>query len=324
MRNFLNVILFSGLFLLMISCSTIGSKTDTGNGNDVINDAAGEDVQTPPDVRTDMDANEVSPGADVPAGEDVTMPIDNIICDDSWDIHDNQDANEVSPDADVPAGEDVTMPIDNCICDPGQDISQPGDLPADTTPPPRPGECVGKDDCGGHKCVNIKSINFHVCTQDTPQEFTQCGPPKSDLDECCSSADCDAGGCYKTTPINYMGGMPVSPHKMCIADECHKDSDCNKKDNRGNVIPGLCLPAGINGWPKTRCVVNDCAAFGGCKEGSYCRLMTAPCSPGTYMGSFCASPNTCETNKDCKNGEECIGDTKTGTTKCKVVYCPAL
>ena len=190
--------------------------------------------------------------------------------------------------------------------------------------PKRTGECHSSSDCGGHECQEL-TIGWHVCLQDMPQEFTECKPPKTEMDECCSSKDCDEGaGCYKTYPINFYGGpAPGEPFKICIADECHEDSDCQRKssDDQG-MVPGLCLPPGVNGWPKTRCVTNYCERFGGCGEGEYCRLMKAPCA-NVYYGAFCASPKTCETDADCPQGQQCVGDTKTGKTVCKTVYCPA-
>lgn len=308
MRIFLKLMIFAVLSMSITACSKEKSEIlDTGAQSDAMQDSV-DNQENNKDVKQD------------------TTPTE--------DVHVVQDVKQDTR-ADDMAGHDI--PPDSCINDYGQeevtqvtdvpptDPGTPEDIVTDVPPIQKSGECKGPQDCNNHACVNLEKIDFHVCLQQTPTELTGCtGSQKSDLDECCNSADCkDKGsGCYYINPINFYGGMPIQEHNICIADECTTDKDCDKKDSKGNPVPGLCLPAGVNGWPRTRCIVDYCARFNGCDKGSYCRAMIAPCGDGAYMDSFCASSDTCETNQDCKDGKRCTGDVKTGKTQCKKVFCP--
>jgi len=315
MRIFLRLMMLTAFFMLITGCTeTKNSVKDTGPGNDLTQDIAGDTT---------------APGEDVGWRDIVDVPdYGHDICGPGEDVQSAEDVGwcDIVPE-DIQPGFDTCDDVNGCqdthVNDPGTTDSGIKDVIVDIPPGPRAGECKSSQDCGGHDCVNLTKIDFHVCLHDMPSKATEC--KNFNIDECCSLMDCTDPypGCYYMNHINFYGGMQMQKHNICVSDECMHDNDCDKKDNDGNAVPGLCLPAGVNGWPKTRCVTDYCARFGGCGAGEYCRVMLAPCASGYYIGSFCASPNTCETNKDCKNGEQCIGDVKTGKTICQMVYCPA-
>ena len=274
---------------------------------DTKTDQAKTDIESP-DVEKDENTPDTKQDA---TGDEIT----------GVDVRDVENTEEVSDVKDIPY-DDLSVEDVKDVAEDSQDVSSSDAQDVqeeEVVVPLRKGECKSSQDCDGHECVKL-SIGWHVCLSDMPEEFTSCKPPKDPRDECCSSKDCENGaGCYRTKPITGYGTVPTDPFKFCIADECKEDSDC---DSSIDKLPGLCLPAGLSGWPKTKCTRNYCAKFGGCKAGEYCRIIPGPCNKKYIMGAFCASPKTCETDDDCKDGKQCVGDTNTGRTICRRMVCP--
>src|SRR5258708_3847432 len=138
-----------------------------------------------------------------------------------------------------------------------------------------PGECVTDADCNGAKCIELTPGGYKVCAH-FPPEATSCTmPPGPVMDQCCKSADCPMGKCYKETDLPQCGGPPSPIYNTCLADNCADDAGCI----HNNPDPWICLPAGAFGSPIRQCFTAFCKVSADCTAhaGGICTLILNPC-----------------------------------------------
>ncbi|MCC6556082.1 MAG: hypothetical protein IT372_24235 [Polyangiaceae bacterium] len=177
------------------------------------------------------------------------------------------------------------------------------------------GDCDTGADCPGSECVEITPGGFRVCRVD-PVPATSCQEPN--LDECCSSAECDVGECLTQPIVPYCGGPQPAIYNVCAADQCAGDLDCGEG--------AICAPAGTLGRQVAACAAASCKLDTDCaaEPGGICAPVDDYCC-GSPTGLFCVYPSDgCRTSSECPSGQYCEISPE-GRTHCVdgVPACPA-
>jgi hypothetical protein len=180
---------------------------------------------------------------------------------------------------------------------------------------------VDAGDCNGAECLELSPGGYRTCDS-APPETGACDPSHQVADDCCTSADCEEGGCYLFTDLPYCGGPMPAEYNTCVADYCTSDAECTG----AGTVPSVCAPRGAFGNPMRACVVAFCLSHGDCTAapGGSCEAIDNSCCPGP-MGIGCVYPGGCRMDTDCGDGNHCELDYETGTGTCREgpMPCPA-
>jgi hypothetical protein len=166
------------------------------------------------------------------------------------------------------------------------------------------GYCNDESNCDGYPCLPIVPGGFRVCWMAYLDASSCTG---SELDECCSNADCAMGTCQQWPAKPYCGGAAIEWHNVCAVDECFESADCGPGmacAARGTVHNkmNVCIPA--------TCQIDaDCTA----EPGGVCHPLQAQCCNAVSLA--CVYPsNGCTNDAQCPGGY--CGVTADGRAAC--------
>lgn len=189
-----------------------------------------------------------------------------------------------------------------------------------STTAPNSGDCDEDADCeAGSHCREITAGGYRVCVAPIV-EVTECtGGMK---EECCSTADCDAGSCLHWPEPAYCGGAMPMEQNRCMTDGCASDADCSSS----GLYTGVCVEAGMFGHLVKTCVSVLCRTDRDCddKPGGRCAPVSNPCC-GQPTTLACNYPGEgCQTSADCPSGY-CDVRVNSKDSECRAGFpmCPA-
>ena len=145
-----------------------------------------------------------------------------------------------------------------------------------------------------------------------PKEATVCAG--SALDECCSTANCATGQCFRQPAIPTQAcntNVPVLDNNVCVVDQCTQDADCGS----GALV---CVTRGVLGNAVNACVPAACRTDADCvaSPGGTCAPVKGPCC-NSVAGLFCVYPDHgCRSSADCDAGSYCDPNEVTGVAEC--------
>lgn len=163
-------------------------------------------------------------------------------------------------------------------------------------------DCLSDQDCTAGTCISYAGNN--VCQEEPYTWYHECDPNWEETSDCCDDTECTEGdnGSCMSVQYNYCGGIEPPENNLCHYDQCESNNDCDAQQ--------ACLPKGIHGSIKNRCVPASCTEDSDCTageagqcsmiwDGPTCSNIIMSC---TYQEAECRRANGCE------YGDLCIVD----------------
>lgn len=155
-------------------------------------------------------------------------------------------------------------------------------------------DCDSDSDCPDSRCVELRPGGFRACEQDF-NEATTC---TSDLDECCSTAECPAGWmCYD---LRALGRKQPNEEwrQVCIGNICDSDADCSKDS--------ACIREKTIGHANRQCIPARCRTDADCDPSEVCAPVEYWCGDAT-PSLECVGQRGCRAHTDCGDDQAPFG-----------------